>query len=167
MNRITIYSADERGNKRNCLYPNRHVVETAEQLKEAVSHDNVVARYKGDYRSNRNFETADCMAFDCDNDHSDLPAEWKTPMDVSKAFPGVSFYAVYSRNHNRWKKGKSPRPRFHIYFPIEEIRDVESYSAFKESVTEYFPYFDTNAKDAARFFFGIKDPVVEFYGGDA
>lgn len=30
----------------------------------------------------------------------------------------------------------------------------------------FFPYFDTGAKDAARFFFGVQDPVVELHGGE-
>ena len=65
------------------------------------------------------------------------------------------------------EKGKySPRPRFHILFPIDEIRDKEKYRQLKESVIAYFPYFDVGAKDSARFFYGVTDPVVEIYGGD-
>lgn len=36
----------------------------------------------------------------------------------------------------------------------------------KESVMAFFPFFDTGAKDAARFFFGVQDPVVELHGGE-
>lgn len=55
----------------------------------------------------------------------------------------------------------SPRPRFHIIFPIDPVNDSDEYSRLKDSVIAFFPYFDTNAKDAARFFFGVKNPVVE------
>lgn len=167
MNKITIYSSGCRGNKRNCLYPEKHVVTSADELKEAVTHDNVCALYKGGYRSSSNFISSDCLPFDCDNDHSDDPADWKEPIDVAKAFTGVPFYVIYSRNHNKWKKGKSPRPRFHVYFPISEVSNMDDYKALKDSVIQFFPYFDSGAKDAARFFFGIEEPVIEVYGGDA
>ena len=61
------------------------------------------------------------------------------------------------------KGNLSPRPRFHVYFAIDPITDAEQYSALKDKVCAYFPQFDTNAKDAARFFFGTASPEVEFY----
>ncbi len=58
-----------------------------------------------------------------------------------------------------------PRPRLHVIFPIDPVTDGDDYRALKESVIAFFPYFDTGAKDAARFFFGVKDPEVELHGG--
>ena len=166
MKPFTMYTADCRENQYNTVYPHRHVIHDADDLRRAVCRDQVFAEYRNHHRGNEFFIVSDCLPFDCDNDHSDKPEEWKTPADVATAFPGVAFYAVYSRHHMTEKGKYSPRPRFHILFPIDEIRDKEEYRQLKESVIAYFPYFDVGAKDSARFFYGVTDPVVEAYGGD-
>lgn len=85
-----------------------------------------------------NFQYADCIPMDCDNDHSDNPADWKSPEDVRKAFPGVAFAVSFSRNHMKEKCDKAARPKFHCYFPIGRISSAEQYVAMKkaEGVTE-------------------------------
>ena len=50
-------------------------------------------------------------------------------------------------------------------FVIDPITDYEAYRKLKEQVNALFPYFDTNALDSARFFFGTADPQVEFHNG--
>ena len=167
MKPITLYTSVCRENQFNAYYPHEQVVRSLEDLRQAVCYDHVFAKYKEDHRSIADFILSDCLPFDCDNDHSDIPAEWKTPADVAAAFPGVPFYVVYSRHHMKEKGSRSLRPRFHVIFPIDIIRDSREYSALKASVLSLFPFFDTGAKDAARFFYGVKDPVVEEYGGDA
>ena len=167
MKPITVYTANRRGDKYNTRYPVKRIVTTVDELRDAVRYDQVFAEYRDGHRSVSDFIRSDCLPFDCDNDHSDLESDWKTPDDVEKAFPGVPFYAVYSRHHMKWKDKRSPRPRFHIIFPIDPTTDKDAYRGLKESVIAFFPYFDTGAKDAARFFFGVKDPVVEARGGDA
>ncbi len=52
-----------------------------------------------------------------------------------------------------------------MIFPIEPVTDSNAYRSLKDSVIAFFPYFDTNAKDSARFFFGVKSPVAEYHGG--
>ncbi len=64
------------------------------------------------------------------------------------------------------KGNKSARPRFHVYFPIEEIKDAGEYSNYKEQLYKEFSYFDNNALDAARFIYGIPNPEVELYDGE-
>ena len=117
--------------------------------------------------SSISFSRSDCLPFDCDNDHSDVEADGKTATDVEAAFPGVPFYLIYSRHHMKWKETYSPRPRFHVIFPIDPVDDWESYKQLKESVIAFFPFFDIKAKDSARFFFGVNSPVVELHGGEA
>lgn len=167
MKPITLYTANCRENQYNTRYPVRREIATLDDLKAAVEFDQVFAVYRDDHRSITDFIRSDCLPFDCDNDHSDIESEWKTATDVEKAFPGVPFYLVYSRHHMKQKGKFGPRPRFHVIFPIDPITNREAYRQLKESVIAYFPYFDTGAKDAARFFFGVKDPVVELHGGDA
>ncbi len=162
---FTMYSADCTGVKTNCLYPHKTVITDEASLADAVRHDYVCAEYEGNYRSNDNFRSSDNLAVDCDNDHSDNPLEWKTPADVAAAFPGVPFWVHYSRHHNKPKDGKSARPRFHVGLAINPITDYQQYAQLKDLVCAIFPFFDVNAKDSARFFFGTPEPEVKFHPG--
>ena len=160
------YDANCIGNKNNCLYPNMVTVVDRDSFIKAISFDHVTAEFQGSYRSKDKFITSNCIPMDCDNDHSDDEKDWVTPFDVALAFPGVCFFASYSRNHMKVKGNKSARPRFHIYFPIEEIKDAGEYSSYKEQLYKEFSYFDDNALDAARFIYGIPNPEVELYDGE-
>lgn len=162
---FTIYSADVTGNPGNCSYPHKHVILDEASLKAAISHDYVCAEYRNSYRNGENFIGSDCLPVDCDNDHSENPADWMTPEDVMQAFPGVTFAIHFSRFHNREKNGKAARPKFHVLFPIEHCTDAALYSDMKKLVNSIFPYFDTQALDAARFFFGTAAAEVALYPG--
>lgn len=151
---FTIYSSDCTGKPANCLYPHQNIVHDSSSLQSAVSHDHVCAMYKNHYRNIDNFIKADCLPMDCDNDHSDLPSDWKTPDDIAASFPGVTYGISYSRNHLKPKGIQSARPRFHVLFLIDEITDAASYALLKQRVLDIFPYFDSGACDAARFLFG-------------
>lgn len=163
--RLTIFSADVAGNPGNCSYPHRHEVADEESLKAAVRSDYVCAEYANSYRSGGNFAVSDCLPVDCDNDHTEDPQGWVTPDDVAAAFPDVAFAVHYSRSHMRVKNGKAARPKFHVLFPIEPVADADAYSAMKRLANDCFPYFDTQALDAARFFFGTPSPQVEIRDG--
>lgn len=160
---FTIYAADVVGQSGNCLYPNKVTVTDKDSFLKATQMDHVTAKYKGNYRSKDNFEYSDCIPLDCDND-SDNPEEWVTPFDISIAMPGVCFAASYSKNHMKLKGDKSERPRFHVFFPIEQVKDETEYSELKRKIAEAFPYFDTNALDSARFLYGGVTKV-EIYEG--
>ncbi len=162
---FTIYSADVTGNPGNCSYPHKHVILDEDSLKVAICHDYVCAEYKNNYRNNKNFIGSDCLPVDCDNDHSENPDDWVTPEDVMQAFPGVTFAVHFSRNNNKKKNGKLARPKFHVLFPIEHVTNVDFYSNMKKLINSTFPYFDTSALDAARFFFGTAAAEVSLYPG--
>ena len=162
---ITIFYSDTRNDPKNCRYPNRLPDLSDEALKEAFSHDYVCAEYRGNYRNADNFIRSTCLAFDVDNDFSDDPAEWLSPEDIRDAFLGVEIIVHYSRSHMKAKNGRPARPKFHVFFPIEECTGAEEYAAMKQRVYEYFPYFDAQALDAARFFFGTENPEIECYEG--
>jgi P4 family phage/plasmid primase-like protien len=163
---FTLYSADIAGNPSNCSYPHRHDVTDEAGLKAAICHDYVCAEYKNHYRNNDNFIGSDCLPVDCDNDHSEEPSDWITVDDVAAAFPGVTFAVHYSRHHNREKNGKPARPKFHVLFPIDFMTDAAAYSNLKKFINTIFPYFDTQALDAARFFFGTNAADVEIRQGN-
>lgn len=162
---FTIYSSDYTGNPGNCSYPHKHTITDLETLKAAVTHDYVCAEYRNNYRNGENFIGTDCLPVDCDNDHSENPDDWVMPADVFEAFPGVTFAVHYSRSNMREKNGKAARPKFHVLFPIDHMTDAVAYSNMKKLVNTVFPYFDTNALDAARFFFGTSNSEVELYEG--
>ena len=161
-----MYRADCVGVKSNCLYPHEVDITDAASLAEAASYDYVCATYKGNYRSNDNFEISDCLAVECDNDHSDNPKDWIWPKDVAAAFPGVEMAFHYSRHHMKPKNGKSARPRHHCFLRIRPVKSAEEYAAMKQRVYGVLPLFDKKAMDAARFFFGTPSPQVEFFPGD-
>lgn len=163
--RFTLYRSNCLEVPENCTYPHKVEVTGKDSLIEAVKHDYVCAEYQGNYRSNDNFIGSDCLPVDCDNDHSDDPDEWVYPSDVATAFPSVAFAVHYSRNHMKAKGGKAARPKFHVFFAVDRVIEPGQYSEMKKLVNSIFPYFDTKALDAARFFFGTKEPEVEIFDG--
>ena len=163
--KFTLYRSNCLEVPENCTYPHKVDVTGKDSLIEAVKHDYVCAEYQGNYRSNDNFIGSDCLPVDCDNDHSDDPEEWVYPSDVATTFPGVAFAVHYSRNHMKAKGGKAARPKFHVFFAIDRVTEPGQYSEMKKLVNTIFPYFDTKALDAARFFFGTKEPEVEIFDG--
>lgn len=164
--KFTLYTADCLRSLPNSIYPHKCVITDENSMKAAVAFDHVAAEYTNNHRSNTDFLSSDNIPMDCDNDHSDDPSDWVTPLEVAMAFPGVEFVVVYSRNNMLPKSGKSPRPRFHVYFPIPPITDSTEYTALKKRIAAEFPYFDKNALDSARLLFGVPNPQVEIYNGD-
>ena len=165
MTPFTIYTANTIGKEQNKVYPNEVTVDNLSALEQAMRRDHVCAKYTGNVRGVANFQYADCIPMDCDNDHSDNPDDWKSPEDVKKAFPGVAFAVSFSRNHMKEKKGKAARPKFHCYFPIKRISSVEQYVAMKKQIRKKFPEFDANALDGGRFLFGVEDPQIMYFKG--
>ena len=162
---FTLYHADFIGNPGNCSYPYKVKITDADSLIAAVGHDYVCAEYRNNYRNGENFIGSDCLPVDCDNDHSENPGDWVLPTNIMEAFPGVTFAVHFSRYHLREKNGKPARPKFHVLLPIEYMTVATAYSNMKKLVNSIFPFFDTQALDAARFFFGTNDPEVEIYAG--
>lgn len=166
MIKFTLYTSNFSGNLSNTLYPNKIEITDKKSMIEAIKFDHVTAEFKDNYRSNVNFIKADNLALDCDNDHSDDPKNWITSVDVATTFHGVPFVVAYSRSHMKEKGGKSPRPRFHVYFMTMSITDPSEYADLKKRIASVFPYFDRNALDSARLLFGTHNAEVEFYDGN-
>jgi len=162
---LTICTANCTGNQKNCLYPNKRVVTSVDELKEAVKVDHVCAEYGNNYRSADNFLKSDVIVMDCDNDHTENPAEWITPEVLEELMPDVSYAIAPSRNNMLPKDGKTARPKFHVYFSIEELEAAEDYVAIKRAIHAQFPFFDDNALDAARFIYGADKGEVIWHEG--
>lgn len=149
-----LFTADCKGNPKNCRYPNEAVIENAGQLAQAAAYDNVCGRFKGSYRSGSNFEGCDCIMMDNDNDHSEEEADWITPEQFAAEMPDVAMALMPSRNNMKVKNGKAARPKYHVAFPIAETADAKYVASLKSAIQKRFPYLDDNALDASRFIFG-------------
>ncbi len=150
----------------NTNYLNPIDVDDIETFKGICAHDYVCASYKNNYRCKANFLSANCVPFDIDNDHSDSKDDWLDVKDVADFFYGVPFLVQYSRHHMKQKDNKSPRPRFHVIFPIDEMTSEEDYRNLKTRIHSMFPYVDEKALDSARFFYGTSAPEVDYVEGD-
>lgn len=91
------------------------------------------------------FSKNDCFLFVLDGNFCESIKHSWTIIDFVGQF---TFAAILFSKTNQWR---NHRCKLHM---------------LKESVMAFFPFFDTGAKDAARFFFGVQDPVVELHGGE-
>lgn len=165
--RMTLYTANCRGNAKNSLYPNKRVADNEDDFLEIIAFDHVCGEFKEFRRSGDNFLSCDVDVMDCDNDHSDNPAEWVHSGELEERLGrDVAFVAVPSRNNMKPKDGKSARPRFHVYFPHDPIGSGEACSALKKAIQQKFPFFDSHALDAARFIFGCPSEEILWHEGE-
>ena len=165
--RMTFYTANCRGNAKNSLYPNKRVIDNEQDFLEVMAFDHVCAEFKNYRRSGENFLSADTEVMDCDNDHSDDPADWIRPGELPEQIGHeVAFAVVPSRNNGKPKDGKSARPRFHVYFPHDPITDSNACAALKRAIQQKFPFFDSHALDAARFIFGNPTEEILWHEGE-
>lgn len=165
--RMTFYTANCRGNAKNSLYPNKRVVDNEQDFLEVMAFDHVCADFKNYRKSGENFLSADTEVMDCDNDHSDDPADWMRPENLPEQIGHeVAFAVVPSRNNGKPKDGKSARPRFHVYFPHDPITDSNACAALKRAIQQKFPFFDAHALDAARFIFGNPTEEILWHEGE-
>ena len=162
---FTLFSADCIGKAANCSYPHKVLVDDAMTMEGAVAHDHVCATYQNNYRNNANFQMSDVIPMDIDNDHSDNPADWITADKMDELFGSIDYVLVPSRHHMLPKDGKSARPRYHVYFPIENCTDADEYTAIKVALQKAYSFFDDNALDAARFLFGADADEVVWHEG--
>ena len=162
---FTLSMAANSGQASNTIYPHQQAITNAQELEQAVHYDHVCGQFKNNQRTIANFIKADCLIMDCDNDHSDDPTTWIKPANIANYFDDVSYAITLSRNNMKAKHHKAPRPKFHVYFPITEITDAKAYTELKHEIQEYFPYFDDNALDAARFVFGVPSTKAIWHEG--
>lgn len=162
---FTLSTATTSGKANNTSYPNQIQVDSAQALQKAVSVDHVCGSFENQQRSINNFREADCLVMDCDNDHSEEPGAWIQPETLENYFEDIAYAVTFSRNHMKEKHGKAARPKFHVYFPIQPIKNAKVYADLKHEIQSYFPYFDDNALDAARFVFGVTHTKVEWHDG--
>ena len=163
---FTLYRSDFAGVEANCRYPRQQKISCAEDLKAAAAFDHVCVAFKDCYRKRENFLSADVLVMDCDNTHSENPADWISMEKLLAILPKVSVAVVPSRNHMKPKDGKCARPRFHAYFGIPDITDEQHYTELKRAIHRAYPFFDEAALDAARFIYGCPVEKVLWQDGE-
>ena len=67
---ITLYVSTEIWNPQNCWYPYKVTATTEDVLRDVVRFDHVFVKFKRNRRNNKNFEYADYLVLDCDNEIS-------------------------------------------------------------------------------------------------
>ena len=172
---FNLFNCKYRGNQYNAEYPIKCDITSLDDLLKAVAFDHVGAEYKDNHRMNKFFIKSNCIMMDCDNTDTDKPEKWLTPESLRECLNNVEYYIIFSRNHNKPKKEnnkekiitRSPRPKFHIYFPLgHEISSFNECREIKEHIIKIFPKLDQNAKDGARFFYGVENPQGIYYAGN-
>ncbi len=151
--RLTLYASTTIGDAKNCIYPNKHVIDDARGLAKIVGFDHVCGEFKNHYRSKQNFISSNVDVFDNDNEHSDDPNEWIHVEDYEFIFGNVNYVVVPSRNNLKVKDGKTTRPRHHVYFPHKPFTTVDECESFKQKIYNRYKFFDPAALDAARFIY--------------
>ena len=91
---------------------------------------------------------------DIDNDYTEESSNWVAPEKLAELMAGVVSMTATSRNHQKAKGVLSARPRFHVYFPIAEVTDADTYAGLKRRLAAGFGFFDQQALDAGRFIYG-------------
>lgn len=162
---LVLQTANVKQDETNSFYPNHADVANADEMREAVRMDHVCAEYRNCHRSNDDFIRSSVVVMDCDNDHSEDPDEWITSKKLNELLPDISYVLVPSRHHMKPKGKLSARPRFHVYFPIDEITDPSVYAGLKRGIYQSFPFFDNGAIDSARFIYGSDPETVVWHDG--
>ena len=165
--------AKTRENAQNTNYGTIVNINTFDELKGAVKFDHAPIVFKDNYRKNENFSSANCVIIDCDNEKD---GEWLTPEKLHDLLPEVEFAVIYSRNNQKWKfkktdtkheNGKSPRPRFHVYFPLnKDITDGREFGEIKKKIGRLLPYFDDGASAISQLTFGVETPDGIYFVGE-
>lgn len=158
--------------KNNRYYRKNAKIHNLTELLAVARYDHVAGIFRNNHRTNKNFLNADCIIMDVDNTHSDNQADWLTPEKLAAQLPGVAFYFVYSKSHNKDKIDdngnitSSPRPRFHVYFFLSKTYDnADNIADIKAALLRLVPEFDSGAKDAARFIYGVDNPDGKYNEG--
>ena len=163
---LTFYISNSRGNAGNAYYPVKADVNTLDDFKKVISYDHVCAEYVGNHRKKDKFRFSNVCPMDCDNTHSDNPADWYTREKLLEIFKDINVLISYSRNHMKPKQGKAERPRLHVYFPIHGMSDGRRYAKLKEELQKQYPFFDKEALGESRFmYYTDSDDAVWHNGG--
>ncbi len=112
--------------------------------------------FKDNHRNKSNFQEAQCIALDIDNDG---PNESHTMAEARKIFGDYKHIIMPSKSHNKEKNGRIAE-RFRVILFLEnKITDAKDFTATWKTIYDVYPAADRACKDASRFYF----PSTEVY----
>lgn len=149
--KFTLSHSGQTGVQTITVYPHQVTITDKATLQATSQFDHVAGFFTNNTRSNANFITSNVLVMDIDNDHTENSDDWITEERLKDIFADYNFALVTSRNHMVQKGDKAARPKFHIYFQINDVTDKDTYASLKEELVNRYSFFDTKAKDAARF----------------
>lgn len=112
--------------------------------------------FKDDYRTKKNFQEAQAIAIDVDNDG---PNDNYTIAEATEKFAQFKHLIMPSRSHQKEKNGKVADRFRVILFLDAPITDAKDFQATWKTIYDNYPAADRACKDASRFFF----PSPEVY----
>ena len=130
-------------------------------LLDVARYNHVCGEFSNGKRTLDNFIGCDCVVMDVDNDGEDVV----TPEQLHEIVPCPCFI-VYSRHHMKQKNDSSPRPRYHVYYPLSRVmRSAVEVGDLKKMLCGVCSAFDPAAVDASRLIFGVSSPAGTFFDG--
>lgn len=156
-------------------YPNEFKtivdIDNIQNFSNAIAYDNMFSHFTGDkYKysreGNATFVTLNVYVIDIDNTHSENPEDWVGINEFIRKYKEWDFYIVTSKSHNiekideKTKDVSSPRPRYHIYFLLDEEILDESKVPKTEKVKSFDESFDAAALGAKRFFYASPNAEI-------
>lgn len=132
-------------------------IKTVQDLvKHATTCNYSMGVFKDNYRTKKNFQQAQAIAIDVDNDGLN---DNYTIAEAAEKFAQYKHIIMPSKSHKKEKNGKVADRFRVILFLSDTITDPKDFQATWKTVYECYPAADRACKDASRFFF----PSTEVY----
>lgn len=132
------------------------VVSVDDLVKHATTCNYSMGVFKDNYRNKKNFEKAQAIAIDVDNDG---PNDNYTIAQAAEKFAQYKHVIMPSKSHQKEKNGKVADRFRVILFLDKPVTDAKDFQATWKTIYEGYPAADRACKDASRFFF----PSPEVY----
>jgi hypothetical protein len=127
-----------------------------ELVKHATTSNYSMGVFKDNYRKKNNFQKAEAIAIDVDNDGLN---DNYTIVDAAEKFAQYKHIIMPSKSHQKEKNGKV-KDRFRVILFLDKaITDAKDFQATWKTIYDFYPAADRACKDASRFFF----PSPEVY----
>lgn len=127
-----------------------------ELVKYATTSNYSMGVFKDNYRTKKNFQEAQAIAIDVDNDG---PNDNYTIAEAAEKFAQYKHLIMPSKSHQKEKGGKVADRFRVILFLDRPVTDAKDFQATWKTIYESYPAADRACKDASRFFF----PSPEVY----
>lgn len=140
----------------NVNFEPREVVTIDDLAKLATTYNYSMGVFKDNYRNKKNFEVAEAIAIDVDNDG---PNDNYAISEAAEKFAQFKHIIMPSKSHQIEKNGKVADRFRVILFLDKPVTDAKDFQATWKTIYDSYPAADRACKDASRFYF----PSTEVY----